>query len=336
MTDLSTTYLGIRLDNPLVASSSPLTGELDSLVALRAAGAGAVVLPSLFEEQVVHESMEVHRMLEHGAGSSPEAVSGYVPELDDYNTGPTRYLRKLEAATRRLDIPVIASLNGSSRGGWLGYAQLLEEAGAAAIELNVYRVAADVTTPGGVIEDELVDLVAAVRDRVRIPIAVKLGPQYSALGHLARRLAGAGADGLVLFNRFYQPDIDLEELDVTPHLVLSDSDELRLPLRWIAILHGRVKCSLAATTGVHTARDVLKVLLAGADAAMMASALLRHGPDHLREVLAEVRAWLVEHDYDGVEQLRGSVSHANVADPEAFERANYVHTLTSYASTFRM
>ncbi|MDX1659234.1 MAG: dihydroorotate dehydrogenase-like protein [Nitriliruptorales bacterium] len=336
MTDLTTTYLGIQLRTPLVASASPMTGELGSLVALEAAGVGAAVLPSLFEEQIVHESIELDRMLEHGAANNPEAAGGYVPELEDYNTGPTSYLRHLEQAAERLEIPVIASLNGTTRGGWLGYARMMEDAGAAAIELNVYRVAADVTTTGREIEQDLVDLVAAVRDTVTVPVAVKLGPQYSAIGELAGRLAEAGADGLVLFNRFYQPDISLETLSVTPDLVLSDSHELRLPLRWMAILHGRVKCSLAATTGIHTWRDVLKVLLAGADVAMMTSAFLKHGPDHAEEVLRDLELWMFEREYESVTQLRGSVSQANTADPEAFERANYLHTLTSYASTFRM
>ena len=335
MTDLTTTYLGMRLRSPLVASSSPLTGELDTLRQLEDAGVGAVVLPSLFEEQIVHESLAIHHMLEHGAENSPEAAGGYLPELEDYNTGPSRYLHHLEAATSRLGIPVIASLNGSSRGGWVEYGRMLEDAGAAAIELNVYRIAADVTTPGEAIERELIELVAEVRRQVRIPIAVKLSPQYSALGHLAAQLAAAGADGLVLFNRFYQPDIDLEDLGVTPHLVLSTSQELRLPLRWLAILHGRVECYLAATTGVHTAGDVLKVLLAGANVAMMASALLRNGPAYARSVLDELQVWLIERGYDSVDQLVGSVSQRNVRDPEAFERANYLHTLTSYASTFR-
>ncbi|MDX1620067.1 MAG: dihydroorotate dehydrogenase-like protein [Nitriliruptorales bacterium] len=336
MTDLTTTYLGLQLRSPLVASASPMTGDLGSLVALDHAGIGAVVLPSLFEEQIVHESMELHRMLEHGAENNPEAAGGYVPELQEYNTGPTTYLRHLSAAADRLEVPVIGSLNGTTRGGWIGYAKMMEDAGAAAIELNVYRVAADVTTTGREIEQDLVELVSAVRDSVTVPVAVKLGPQYSAMGELAGRLAEAGADGLVLFNRFYQPDIDLETLDVSPDLVLSSPHELRLPLRWIAILHGRVKCSLAATTGIHSWRDVLKVLLAGADVAMMTSALLKHGPDHAADVLRDVEVWMFEREYESVSQLRGSVSQLNVADPEEFERANYLHTLTSYASTFRL
>lgn len=334
MTDLRTTYLGLELPTPLVASSSPLTGKLDTLVALEAAGVGAVVLPSLFEEQITHDSLAVHDLLDTTSGAHPEAVGGYLPELKDYNTGPAGYLDHLEDARRRLDIPVIASLNGVTNGGWVRYAQLLEAAGASALELNIYRIAANAETSGTDVEQDTVDTVAAVCDAVDIPVAVKLGPYFSAFANLAGRLHAAGASGLVLFNRFYQPDIDLQTLEVTPNLVLSTSAELRLSLRWIAILHGRVPVSLAATTGVHTAQDVAKVLLAGADVAMMASALLRQGPDLAAAVLDELEAWCEEHEYDSVEQLRGSVSQQHVADPAEFERANYVRTLTRYSSTF--
>jgi dihydroorotate dehydrogenase (fumarate) len=333
--DLSTVYLGLRLTSPLMASSSPLTGNLDDLVALQAAGVGAVVLPSLFEEQLKQESLAVHEMLEQGAGGFAEAPGGFMPELHDYNTGPSRYLRHVEAARTRLEIPVIASLNGDSTGGWVRYAHLLVDAGASAIELNVYRLAADPEVPGRQIEEELVQLVTDVRREVKVPIAVKLGPYYSALGHLARRLGEAGADGLVLFNRFYQPDIDLETMSVTPRLVLSTSDELRLPLRWIAMLAGRVDVSLAATTGVHTWEDVAKVLLAGADVAMMASALLIHGPDYAAAVLQALEIWLLEREYTSVAQLKGSMSQRAVADPSTFERANYLQTLMTYSSAFR-
>jgi dihydroorotate dehydrogenase (fumarate) len=334
MTDLRTTYLGLNLRSPVVASPSPMTGDIASLRALEAAGIGAVVLPSLFEEQIVHEQLEIDRLLELDANANPEAVSGYTPDLDEYNTGAVRYLRHLQAAKETLDVPVIASLNGVTRGGWTGYARMIEEAGADAIELNVYRVAADPYLSGRDIEQQTIELVGTVCQEVDIPVAVKLGPQWSAFASFARELTSVGAAGLVLFNRFYQPDIDLETLEVSPHLVLSSSDELRLPLRWIAILYGRVHGSLAATTGVHDASDVLKVLLAGADVAMMTSALLRHGPDHVTEVLGDVQLWMREREYEGVEQLKGSVSQQHVGDPAAFERANYMHTLTSYASTF--
>ncbi len=334
MTDLRTTYLGLPLRSPIVASSSPLTGRLDQLIALEAAGVGAVVLPSLFEEQITHDALAVHDLLDVTYGAHPEAAGGYLPELRDYNTGPAGYLTHLEDAKARLDIPVIASLNGVTPGGWVKYAQLLEDAGADALEMNVYRIAANAETSGVRIENETIEIVTEVAAALDIPVAVKLGPYFSAFAHLAGQLAFAGAKGLVLFNRFYQPDIDLQTLEVTPNLVLSTSDELRLPLRWIAILHGRVEVSLAATTGVHTARDVLKVLLAGADVAMMASALLHEGPGLVSEVLDELEAWCEERGYDSIEQLKGSVSQRAVADPAQFERANYVRTLTRYASTF--
>ncbi len=334
MTDLTTTYLGMQLRSPIVASSSPLTGRMDTLVALEAAGVGAVVLPSLFEEQITHDALAVHDLLDRTSGAHPEAAGGYLPEMQDYNTGPAGYLTHLEDARARLEVPVIASLNGVTSGGWVRYAKLLEDAGASALELNVYRIAANTETTGVRIENDTIEVVSEVVAAVDIPVAVKLGPYFSAFAHLAGQLEWAGAKGLVLFNRFYQPDIDLETLEVTPNLVLSTSDELRLPLRWIAILHGRVGTSLAATTGVHTWRDVLKVLLAGADVAMMASAMLRHGPDVVVGVLEELEAWCDEREYTSVEQLRGSVSQKAVADPAEFERANYVRTLTRYASTF--
>ncbi len=333
MTDLGTRYLGLDLRSPLVASASPLTGTLDGLRRLEDAGAAAVVLPSLFEEQLTHEALEIDRILATGAESFPEALS-YFPEMRDYNTGPDRYLELVARAKEALAIPVIPSLNGVTPGGWVHHATLLEEAGADAIELNVYLVATDPEVSGAEVERRYLEVVGSVRAAVRIPLAVKVGPFFSSIPAMAREMVAAGADGLVLFNRFYQPDLDLGTLDVVPHLVLSGSDELRLPLRWIAILHGNVGCSLAATTGVHTAEDALKVLLAGADVAMTTSALLRHGPDHLRRVQASMAEWLDDHEYDSVAQLRGSVSRRAAADPAAYERANYLRTLASYSSTF--
>jgi dihydroorotate dehydrogenase (fumarate) len=332
--DLSTTYLGMPLRSPIVASASPLTGKLDTLRALDAAGVGAVVLPSLFEEQLEEEVRQADRFSALGAEANPEATRGYTPVLDGYNHGSVRYLRLVRDARESLGVPVIASLNGTTRGGWTAYARMLADAGAHAIELNVYRVAADVGRSGRTVEDETVDLVAAVTRSCDVPVAVKLSPYWSALGHLAGRLVDAGASGLVLFNRFYQPDIDLETLTVGPHLVLSTSDELRLPLRWMALLRGRVPASLAATTGIHRPDDVIKVLLAGADVAMTTSALLRHGPDHVATLADGLRAWMAERAYASVEQLTGSMSQAAVRDPSAFERANYLETLTRYASTF--
>lgn len=329
--DLSTDYLGLVLRCPLVASSSPLTGNLDDLRRLEDAGAGAVVLPSLFEEQLEAESIEVHRWLETGAESQGEAA-GYFPDLHDYDLGSDSYLDLIRRAKEALEIPVIASLNGTSAGGWVQHAKQLEAAGADALELNLYLVAADPTLDAAAIEAREQTLVRAVREAVGLPLAVKISPFFTALAHTARELAASGADGLVLFNRFYQPDLDLESLSVTPRLVLSSRDELRLPLRWIAILHGRVRASLAATTGIHEAEDVLKVLLAGAHVAMMASALLLHGPRHLEGVRRELLAWLEEREYESVRQLCGSVSQGAVEDPDAFERANYLQTLHSFAS----
>jgi dihydroorotate dehydrogenase (fumarate) len=334
MPDLSTDYLGLRLRTPLVASSSPLTGDLHGLRRLEDAGASAVVLPSLFEEQITAEAMEIDHLLEMGAESFAEALS-YFPELEDYNTGPDRYLRLVQQAKAALGIPVIASLNGTSPGGWIEHAKLIEDAGADALELNLYLVAADPDLSASRLEARYAELVRAVRDAVRIPISLKLSPFFSVFANAARALVAEGADGLVLFNRFYQPDLDLETLEVSPRIAFSNSEELRLPLRWIAILYGRIRASLAATSGIHTAADVLKVLLAGADVAMMASALLQFGPEHLRRLEKGVVAWMTEREYESVRQLKGSVSQKAVADPTAFERANYMRTLKSYSSPFR-
>jgi dihydroorotate dehydrogenase (fumarate) len=332
--DLSVSYLGMTLRCPVVSSASPLTGQLASLRALDAAGVGAVVLPSLFEEQLEHETQEADRFLGLGAEANPEAPFGYTPVLDTYNHGSVRYLRLIREAKAAVEVPVVASLNGATRGGWTEYARMLAHAGADAIELNVYRVAADTDRSGRSIEDETLDVVEAVVRACDVPVAVKLSPYWSALGHLVDRLVDAGAAGLVLFNRFYQPDIDLRTLTVEPRLVLSTSDELRLPLRWVALLRGRVEASLAATTGIHEPDDVVKVLLAGADVAMTTSALLRHGPDHVTTLVEGLRTWMVDREYVSVAQMTGSMSQASVRDPAAFERANYLDTLTRYASTF--
>ena len=331
--DLRTTYLGLRLANPLVPSASTLSSRIDTLKRLQDAGAAAVVMQSLFEEQIEHEELQVHRMLVTGSESFAESITHF-PELEDYNTGPDEYLRHLEACKNELVIPVIGSLNGASEGGWVRYAQLIQDAGADALELNVYFVAADPDESGWQVERRYVDLVSAVRDIVTIPLAVKVGPYFSSMANMAQQLVAAGADGLVLFNRFVQPDIDLQTLEVDTALHLSTSDEVRLPLRWIALLRGRVDCSLAATTGVHTAEDAVKLLLAGADVTMMASALFRNGPEHLASVLQGVRAWLDEREYASVEQLKGSVSQSNVADPAAYARSNYMKMLVDYSSPY--
>jgi dihydroorotate dehydrogenase (fumarate) len=330
---LETTYLGLRLRSPLVASASPLTGRLDSLLALERAGAAAVVLPSLFEEEVEEESMRLHERLEAGANSFPEA-GDFFPSLEFEGTGPYRHVKLAAAAKDALGVPVIASINGITPGGWVQYAQQMVDAGADAIELNLYSVAADPWRSCASVESGYLEVVRLVRGAVEVPLAVKLSPFLSATAHFARRVVEAGADGLVLFNRFYQPDIDLDTLDVLPRVELSDPRELRLPLRWLAILRPQLPTtSLAATTGVHSGPDAAKALLVGADVVMMTSALLRHGPRHLARVEADLVAWLSERDYASVGQLRGSVSHGAATDPTGFERANYLRTLASYRGT---
>jgi dihydroorotate dehydrogenase (fumarate) len=328
MADLRTRYLGLELRSPLVASSSPMTGSLDGLSRLTAAGAGAVVLPSLFEEDLAEETRQVDALLATGA-TGAEARAGYAQQ-GGYGAGPAAYLTLVEQAKQNLSVPVIASLNGVSRGGWVRYATRLEAAGADAVELNIYYVSSRPGRSGSEIEWHYLDVVRAVRQAIGIPLAVKLSPYFSSLANMAGQLVEAGADGLVLFNRFYQPDLDIEAMEVLPALELSSSVELRLPLRWIAILHRRHRVSLAASTGVHTAADVLKVLLAGADVAMMTSALLRHGPDHLRRVEVELRDWMDRHGFETLDQLRGRLSQRSVPDPAAFERANYIATLASH------
>ena len=331
--DLSTTYLGLQLRSPLVASSGPLTARIDSLRALEQAGVAAVVLPSLFEEQIEHEDIQAARLGDLGSDSNPEATS-YFPDLADYESVADRYLRHVEQAKKALSIPVVASLNGETAGGWVRYARLLELAGADALELNHYGIAADLDVTGREVEADQVELVALVKASLSIPLAVKIGSNYSALGNQAARIIDAGADGLVLFNRFYQPDIDPKTRKVAPTLELSSSAELRLPLRWTAILSGRVEASLAVTTGVHTGADVARCLLAGADVAMMTSALLVNGPGHVATVERDLVAWAAESGFESVAQLKGSVSQRNVADPSAFERANYMAALIGFTSSF--
>jgi dihydroorotate dehydrogenase (fumarate) len=330
MADLRTRYLGLELRSPLVASSSPLTGTLDGLRRLEAAGAGAVVLPSLFEEDLAEETRQVDALLATGA-TSAEARAGH-PAQAGYGAGPAAYLSLVTQAKQVLSVPVIASLNGASRGGWVRYAARLEQAGADALELNIYYVSSRPGLSASEVEWHYLDVVRAVRRATGIPLAVKLSPYFSSLANLAGQLVEAGADGLVLFNRFYQPDLDIEAMEVRPALELSSSAELRLPLRWIAILHRRHRVSLAASTGVHTATDVVKVLLAGADVAMMTSALLRNGPDHLRTVEVGLRDWMDGHGYETVDRLRGRLSQRSVPDPAAFERANYIKTLASHGA----
>jgi dihydroorotate dehydrogenase (fumarate) len=331
--DLRTRYLGLELKHPIVASASPLTGSIESLKRLEAAGAAAVVLASLFEEQIDHDEMATHNLMLYGAELSPEA-HGFFPEMQNYRTGPDQYLELISDAKAALSVPVIASLNGHTPGGWTRIAGQLQDAGADAIELNVYFLAASVDDTSADVEQRYVDLVAAVTQQVKIPVAVKVAPYFSAMANMAARLAKAGASGLVLFNRFLQPDIALDELEVAPHLVLSTSDELRLALRWIAILRGRVNASLAATGGAHTPDDVLKLLLAGADCVMLASSLLIKGPAHVGTLVRGVQDWMAAREYASVTQMKGSLSQQSCPDPDAFERANYMKALQSYTSEF--
>ena len=330
MTDLTTDYLGFTLSSPLVASASPLCEDLDNLRRLEDAGAAAVVLHSLFEEQLARESEVLDRALSAGTDSHAEALS-YFPDLASYNLGPEGYLEHVRKAKAALGIPVIASLNGVSSGGWVDYARKMEQAGADALELNVYFIPTDAHLTGAAVEQQYCDLVRDVRAAIRIPLAVKVGHQFTAFANMARRLEEAGAGALVLFNRFYQPDLDVENLEVVSALSLSQPYELLLRLHWVAVLYGRLQADLAVTGGVHAAGDVLKAMMAGANVAMMTSTLLRSGIGHLTAVRQELAAWLNEHEYESVRQMRGSLSQRSTANPEAYERANYVKVLSSYA-----
>ncbi|TPW21603.1 MAG: dihydroorotate dehydrogenase 2 [Elusimicrobia bacterium] len=328
--DLSTRYLGLILENPLVPSASPATESLDGLKRLEDAGAAAVVLPSLFEEQLRVDEGSLRHWVSRGSESYAESLS-YLPVPEDFALAPDQHLERVRKAKESLGIPVIASLNGETPGGWTAYAEKLAQAGADALELNVYRVAADPDVPGERVEEDALTVVREVRGRIKIPLAVKIGPYYSSLANMASRLVAAGADGLVLFNRFYQPDVDLEKLEVRSRLLLSGPQAQRLPLTWIALLHGKVRgASLAATGGVQTHEDALKMLMVGADAVMMAAEILRKGPGHVKTVLDGLKTWMMEHEYASVAQLKGSMSQRACADPAAFERANYVKTLSGY------
>jgi dihydroorotate dehydrogenase (fumarate) len=327
--DLSTSYLGLTLKNPIVPSASPLSRSLDTMKRLEDAGASAIVLYSLFEEQIEHESAELNHYLRYGTESFAEALS-YFPQTEEYSLGPDEYVEHVRKAKEALRIPVIGSINGISTGGWIEYARKIEQAGADALELNVYYIPTDPRLTGGEVDQRYLQILNAVKGAVTIPVAMKLSPFFSSLAGLAQQLVAARADGLVLFNRFYQPDIDLEHLEVKPEVTLSNPSSIRLPLRWIAILHGRVKASLAATSGIHSAEDVLKLLMAGADVTMMCSALLKHGPAHIRRVLTDMEQWMAQHEYESVRQMKGSMSQKSVADPSAFERANYMKALTQY------
>jgi dihydroorotate dehydrogenase (fumarate) len=329
MPDLSTTYLGLPLPHPIVASAGPLSHDLDGIRRLADGGAAAIVLFSLFEEQIRWENETLARLTTVGAESTGEA-SSYFPPVTDFAAGPDSYLALLRQARQSVSIPVIASLNGATASGWVDYARQMQDAGASAIELNIFYIPADLSVTGRQVEQRYEDIVSAVSRAVSIPIAVKLSPFFSAMGEMARRLISAGASGLVLFNRFYQPDFDLDRLEVAPTLELSSASEIRLPLRWLAILHGQVSASLAATTGVQTSDEIAKYLLAGADAVMTTSALLHHGPGHVRTMVDGLAAWLDAKGLTSVAQIKGSMSQRHVADPSTFERANYMKILQSW------
>lgn len=329
MIDLSTTYLGLSLKNPVVVSSNPLCREVDMIRRMEDVGASAVVLHSLFEEQLDAESHHLDHQLSFGTESYAEAID-YFPEPEEYQLGPEEYLDHIEKVKKAVDIPVVGSLNGVTSGGWIDYAKWIESAGADALELNIYFVATDPDLSSDAVDSLYVDLVEDVRKEVSIPLAVKLSPYFSSPAHVCRQLAEAGADGLVLFNRFYQPDFDLEQLTVVPHLTLSSPYELLLRLHWTALLYGNVSSDLAITGGVHHGTDVIKCMMAGAKVSMIASALMKHGFDQIRTILEETKAWMKHREYESIEEMQGSMSHGNVAEPAAFERANYIKVLSSY------
>jgi dihydroorotate dehydrogenase (fumarate) len=329
MIDLSTNYLGLKLKNPIVVSASPLTEKLENFARLEDAGASAIVLYSLMEEQIEAESENIDNALEYGANSYAESTS-YLPDMAKYQIGPDRYLELLHKGKASIDIPVIASLNGRSPGGWVRYAEYMEQAGADALELNIFDVASDPDISASDLETRYCNIVRAIRKSVRIPIAVKIGPYFTSCANFVKKLAEAGADGVVIFNRFYQPDFDLEEMEVTPNLVLSSPHELRLRLHWAAILYHQVETYIAITGGVHDASDVLKCMMAGAHVSMMTSALLKYGIEHLGVVLAGMERWMEEHEYVSIRQMRGAMSMVNIENPSAFLRGNYLKTLGSY------
>jgi len=331
MIDLSTTYLGLKLKNPLVPSASPFAKDLSAAKRLEDAGAAAIVMNSLFEEEVNADEERLDHLMHHQDIGHFEAAS-YLPAEDSYKTHLESYLEQLEGLKRSLDIPVIASLNGTTPSGWTAHARQLQEAGADALELNVYYMPADLTNSSDAVESRYVDILSQVKKKVDVPVIMKLSSQFSSVGNFVRKLEAAGANGVSLFNRYYLPDIDLETLEVTPSLKLSSSVESRLSMRWIAMLYGRVNLTLAATSGIHTSEDAIKLLLAGADVTHMCSALLHHGPEYLGEVLKGIEQWMEEKEYSSVTQLKGSVSHANATDPEAFERSNYIKVLNSFDS----
>ncbi|MFH1756129.1 MAG: dihydroorotate dehydrogenase-like protein [Candidatus Latescibacterota bacterium] len=327
--DLSTNYLGMKLKNPIVHSASPLSEDLDNIRQMEDVGTAAIVMHSLFEEQFTHETRELHYHLTHGTESYAESLT-FFPDLNNYVVGPDEYFELIRDAKAAVSIPIIGSLNGVTDGGWIKYAKGIEEAGADALELNIYFLTTQLDVKGDKIESNYLDIVKAVKSSVSLPVSVKMNPFFSSIANMAKRLDDAGADGLVLFNRFYQPDIDLDKLEVRPNVILSTPHAMRLPLRWIAILHGRIKASLAATSGIHTSADILKMIMAGADVTMLCSALLRDGVGVVGRNLENLMRWMETHEYESIKQMQGSLSHKNCEDPGAFERANYVKALRQF------
>jgi len=327
--NMTTKYLGLTLKHPVLSSASPLAQNFDGVRKLEDAGASAIVLPSLFEEQIEMEAMHLLHTMQQGTESFAEATS-YLPEPEKFLVGPDEYLTLIAQAKKSCEVPIIASLNGRAPGTWAEYARLMESAGADALELNVYYLATSFDISGAEVEENYLNILRTVKKEVKIPVALKLGPYFSAFANFAKKCDGAGADALVLFNRFYQPDLNIEELEVEPKVDLSTSAEIRLPLRWLAVLHGNVKCNLAATSGVHTPEDAVKMLMSGADVLMMCSSLFQWGVHRLGQLADEIEEWCIEHGYDSLDMLRGSMSQRTVADPEAFERANYMKTLQSF------
>jgi dihydroorotate dehydrogenase (fumarate) len=331
--DLTTSYMGLNLKHPVIASASPMSATLDGIQRMEEGGIAAIVLFSLFEEQIKHENEEFSHLMESGTQSFAESLS-YFPEVDAYHVGPEHYLDLIRRAVERVEVPIIASLNCVTSEGWMEYARLVEQAGAAGLELNIYGIEANLETSSAQVEQRYLDILAAVKSCVNIPVALKLSPFFSAMGHMAKRLDQAGADALVLFNRFYQPDIDVQELEVAPTLQLSSASEIRLPLLWTALLYGHVNASLGATRGVESSNEVVKYLLAGADVVMTTSALLRNGPGYAAALVDGLKGWMEARAFASVGQMRGIMSHRNVANPAAFERANYLKMLESFKSEY--
>jgi dihydroorotate dehydrogenase (fumarate) len=327
--DLSTTYLGLNLKNPIIPSAGPLSHNLDSMKKLEDAGAAAIVMYSLFEEQIIHETEELNHYLTFGTESFAESLS-YFPQTDEFNLGPEEYLDLIHKAKQSLKIPIIGSLNGISTSGWIEYAKKIEEAGADALELNVYYIPTNPELNGETVENRYLDVLRAVKNAVKIPAAIKLSPYFSSFSNFAKKLDDLGVNGLVLFNRFYQPDINLKELIVEPNILLSTPQAMRLPLQWISILYGKIRANLAATSGIHTHEDVLKMIMAGADVTMMCSALLIYGPELISKILDNMNQWMIENEYISVSQMKGSMSYKSVKDTTAYERANYMKVLHSY------